>query len=306
MYDLIIVGGSAAGSAAAVYAARAQMNVKVVALDLGGEVVTSGEIGNWPGDNEVSGTELSERFNKQLEFNGVEPDVGVEVQTITKENGVFKLEGVKFGSEPVSYEAKTVLLTTGVHPRHLGVPGEEGLAQKGLSYCTTCDGPLFKDKVVTVIGGGNSANESGIMMSGIAKKVFVLTTNDDMTGEQVLIDKLKSKDNVEIINNATTTEIVGDQKVASVKYTDKDGNEQSVETDGVFVHIGLVPNSDMIKDLVQLEKGGYVGVDKFGATTVEGLYAAGDVVDLPYNQIVIAAGQGVTALLSIQSYLNSH
>jgi thioredoxin reductase len=306
MDDLIIVGGSAAGSSAAVYAARARMKFRVVALDLGGEVATSGEIGNWPGVNHTTGTELAQKFNEQLEFNGVKPDVGVEIRTITKQGDVFRLEGVRFGSDPVSYESRTVLLTTGVHPRHLDVPGEKEFYQKGVTYCTTCDGPLYKDKVVVTIGGGNSANESGIMLAGIAKKVYVLTIHDAMKGEAILIENLTSKPNVEIVTNATTLEILGNQKVTGVKYKDKAGKEQTLAVDGVFVHVGLIPNSAMVKDLVALNPLGYVPVDRLGATEMPGLYAAGDVIDHPYQQIAIAAGQGVTALLAIQSYLNSH
>ncbi|MBI3120286.1 MAG: FAD-dependent oxidoreductase [Candidatus Kerfeldbacteria bacterium] len=306
MHDLIIVGASAAGCSASVYAARAKMHFLLVAKDVGGEVASSGEIENWPGVNHTTGVELAEQFSKQLTHNHVEPEVSVEIQKIEKTGDTFVLTGLKDGSDPVQYEARTVLFATGVHPRHLNVPGEDTFYLKGVSYCTTCDGPLFKQKVVTTIGGGNSANESGIMMSGIASKVYVLTKNSDMQGEKTLIENLKSKSNVTIIPGATTTEIVGSTHVTGVKYTDASGTEQLLPTDGVFIHIGLIPNSSAVKDLVALDALGNVVIDAVGASSVPGLYAAGDVTNHPYKQIAIAAGQGVSGVLAIQSYLNSH
>lgn len=306
MDDLIIVGASAAGCAAAVYAARAKMQFRLVAKEVGGEVASSGEIENWPGVNHTTGVELAEQLSNQLAYNHVEPEVSVEIRKIERTGQTFVLTGMKNGSDPVRYETRAVLFATGVHPRHLNVPGEDTFYLKGVSYCTTCDGPLYKQKVVTTIGGGNSANESGIMMSGIASKVYVLTRNPGMEGEATLIENLKSKPNVTIIPNASTIEIVGTTHVTGVKYQDALGKELLLPTDGVFIHIGLVPNSSAVKDLVALDPLGNIVVDAVGASSVPGFFAAGDVTNHPYKQIVIAAGQGVSALLAAQRYLNSH
>ncbi|PJE51480.1 MAG: hypothetical protein COV29_00665 [Candidatus Yanofskybacteria bacterium CG10_big_fil_rev_8_21_14_0_10_36_16] len=319
-YDLIIIGGSAAATSAGIYAARRNLNFKIISKDFGGEVATSGEIGNWPGVNETTGTELSDKFREHLKFYGVEPEIGVEVDKITKqEDGTFCITAKKGSgstkagdkvSEPgesngstCDYVAKAVIVTTGVHPRELGIPGEKEFRNKGVSYCTTCDGPLFKDQVTVTIGGGNSALESALMLADVAKKAYVINKNPEFKGDKLLIDKLASK-NVEVISSASTTEIIGDKLVTGVKYTDKDGNEQHLETNGIFVHIGMVPNSNIVPENVEKSKFGNIVVDKNCATNVEGLYAAGDVTDVPFNQIVIAAGMGTTALLSAVNYLN--
>ncbi|MDP3964660.1 MAG: FAD-dependent oxidoreductase [bacterium] len=303
MLDLIIVGGAAAGTGAAVYAARAKMNFKVIAHDLGGEVANSGEIGNYPGFNETNGIELSQKFNDQLKFNEIDVETGVMVEKIEKTGTHFIVRG-KHGTQDKSYEAKSVILATGVHPRHLGVSGEDNLYQKGVSYCSTCDGPLFRNKVVATIGGGNTALESILLLSNIAEKVYAINKNADFKGEAVYIEKVKQLKNVEIISEAQTTGFIGDQMLKEVEYKDKDGAAKKIEVSGAFVHIGIIPNTGMVVDLGVLEPGGFVEANLLMETKVPGLFAAGDVVNIPYNQISIAVGQGVTALLTAQSYIN--
>ena len=320
MYDLIIIGGSAAATSAGIYAARRNLNFKIICKDFGGEVATSGEIGNWPGVNETNGFDLAEKFKEHLKFYGVEPEIGVEVEKIavqdggafcvTTKKGDTTMAGDKMAvpsgqSEPkCDYEAKAVIVATGVHPRELGLPGEKEFRNKGVSYCTTCDGPLFKGKVTATIGGGNSALESAIMLADISSKVYVINKNASFKGDQLLIDKLNSKKNVEIIYEAGTKAVIGDQMVKGIKYTDKSGAEKEAQVDGIFVHIGMVPNSNIVPDNVQKNNFGEITVNKNCETNVPGLYAAGDVSDVPFKQIVIAAGQGTTALLSVVNYLN--
>lgn len=306
MLDLLIIGGSAASTAAGIYAARRGLNFKIITKEFGGEVATSGEIGNYPGTGMTDGIKLADQFKEHLKLYKVNPEEGVEVEKITKqEDGNFciaiKSDGVK-----CDYVAKAVIVATGVHPRELSVPGEKEFRNKGVSYCTTCDGPLFAGRITTVIGGGNSALEAGLMLADIAQKVYVINKNATFKGDDVLIKNLSSKpkDKVEILYEAATTQVVGEQFVTGVKYKDKDGNEKEIKTDGIFVHIGMIPNSGIVPDNVEKNKFGEVKVNVKCETSVPGLYAAGDVTDIPYKQIVIAAGQGCAATLAAVEYLN--
>ncbi|MDP3731186.1 MAG: FAD-dependent oxidoreductase [bacterium] len=329
IYDLIIIGGSAAATAAGIYAARRNLNFKIITKDFGGEVATSGEIGNWPGINQTDGLTLSQQFKDHLKFYHVEPEEGIEVEKITKQDGglfciTAKQDGETMASDklpdgdPVAlkcdYLAKAVILTTGVHPRELNIPGEKEFRNKGVSYCTVCDGPLFSGKITAVIGGGNSALEAGLMLADISPKVYVINKNPQFKGEQVLIDKLNTKKNVEVIYNAKTMQIFGEQFVFGLKYVQQanEGSvvpnehegEQELKTEGIFVHIGMVPNSSLAPEGTEKNNFGEIIVNKNCETNIPGLYAAGDVTDVPHKQIVIAAGQGTIALLSAVNYLD--
>lgn len=319
-YDLVIIGGSAAATAAGIYAVRRNLKLKIITKEFGGEVATSGEIGNWPGVIKTDGLALADQFRAHLKSYGVEPEEGVEVEMITRQaDGVFcitakkdgeprmAVEKMPDGREPAlkcDYLARAVIITTGVHPRELSVAGEKELRNKGVSYCTVCDGPLFGGKVVAVIGGGNSALESGLMLADIASKVYIINKNPEFKGDQVLIDNLKSKSNVEIIYNANTAQIVGNEFVAGLKYSDGTGQVQELKLDGIFVHIGMLPNSGLIPPEVAKNSFGEIIVDANCQTNIPGLYAAGDVTNVPFKQIVIAAGQGTIATLSAVNYLN--
>ena len=322
MLDLLIIGGSAAATTAGIYGIRRGLNLKIITKDFGGEVATSGEIGNWPGDGMTDGITLADKFKKHLEYYKVDIEEGVSVEKITKQDdGTFCISAKKSGGTVMAaekmpdgksdtlkcdYIAKTVMVTTGVHPRELGIPGEKEYKNKGVSYCSTCDLPLFTGKTVTIIGGGNSALESALMGVDITKKVYVINKNATFKGDDVLIQKLTSqpKDKVEILYETGTKEIVGDKFVTGVKYTDKEGKEHELKTDGIMVHIGMVPNSGIVPDNVEKNPFGEIKVNTRCETNVPGLYAAGDVTDVAFKQIVIAAGQGCTATLSAVQYLN--
>lgn len=303
MDELIIVGGSAAGTAAAIYAARRNLKVRVVASNLGGEVATSGEIENWPGIVHTTGIELADMFEKHLRSYGVPIEVGVVIASIDKKGQHFILRGTKDG-QTIEYQATAVILTTGVHPRELGVPGEKELKNHGLSYCTVCDGPLFRGKQVVTIGGGNSALESAIMLAGIASQVTVVNKNVEMKGETVLLEKVGALPNVTMINLARTTKILGDKVVSGIEYTDKNAATQTLAAQGVFVHIGMIPNSQCAHG-IEKNTFGEIITNKLTETTIPGLFAAGDVTDIPFKQIAIAAGEGVTAALQATRYLNN-
>ena len=298
-YDLIIVGGSAAAATAGIYAARRNLKFKIISKDFGGEVSTSGEIGNWPGMSETNGIELAEKFKEHLKFYKADMEEGVEVVSIKKQEENF-LINTKSGD----YNANAVIVATGVHPKSLNIPGEKEFRNKGVSYCTTCDGPIFKDKTVATIGGGNSALESALMLADIAANVYVINKNPEFKGDQILIENLKKKQNVEVIYNAHTAEIFGDKFVTGFKYTDNDGKEGELKIDGAFIHIGMVPNSNIAPENVEKNNFGEIIVNQNCETNIPGLYAAGDVTNVPFKQIVIAAGQGCIAALSAVQYLN--
>lgn len=319
-YDLIIIGGSAAATSAAIYAARRGLNFKIITKEFGGEVATSGEIGNWPGQPHTDGIKLADDFLTHLKSLNIEPETGIWVEKITKqEDGTFCItaktdseqkmvsENLPDGGGEIvpkcDYIAKTVIVTTGVHPRELNVPGEKEFRNKGVSYCTTCDGPLFGGKVTAVIGGGNSALESALMLADISSKVYVINKNAEFKGDKVLIDNLAAKPNAEIIYNANTTEIVGGDFVTALKY-ENGGESKELPVEGIFVHIGMIPNSSLVPDSVAKDELGQIVVNANCETNLPGLYAAGDVTNVPFNQIVIAAGQGTIALLSAVNYLN--
>lgn len=307
MDDVIVIGGSAGATAAAIYLARRNMKFRVVSFDFGGEVAISGEIGNYPGFPMTDGIELSDKFREHLHTYGIEPELDVKIISVKKlAEGHFVVEGKKNNNgESVQYDARAVIIATGSKPRELGVPGEKEFRGKGLSYCTVCDGPLFGGKTVVTIGGGDSANESGIMMNAIAKKVYVLTKNQDMKGDSSLISRLKAGKNVRVIPNAVTTKVFGNTFVTGVEYEDAVTKEKKViEAQGVFVHIGMIPNSEFLPQEVSKNHSGEIMIDKNCMTSVPGIFAAGDVTEVPFKQIGVAVGQGTIAALSAVTYVN--
>ncbi|MBI2444609.1 MAG: FAD-dependent oxidoreductase [Candidatus Magasanikbacteria bacterium] len=311
MYDLIVIGGAAVGSAAGIYAARRKLNFLIIAKDLGGEVALSGAVNNWPGIIDIQGFDLAEKFAEHLKSYGVAADEGAEVISVKPEKNYHVVTAKNSAGEIKTYQTKTVIVGTGIHPRELGVPGEKPLLHHGVTSCTVCDGPLFTGKVTATIGAGNSALESALMMMEIASKVYLLTKypNTPATqggfpkGEAILIEKVKAAKNVEIIYEANTTEIVGDKVVTGLKYQDAAGQVQQIAVQGVMVHVGMIPNSQFI-DCVKKNAQGEIEVDLLGRTSCPGIFAAGDVTNIPYKQIAIAAGQGVTAALTAIDYLN--
>lgn len=311
MYDLIIIGGSAAGSSAAIYAARRKLNFKIVAMDTGGEVALSGEVANWPGILSIQGFELAQKFTEHVKSYGVEIDEGWKVEKITPVKKHYLLTAANGAGETKEIETKSVIIATGIHPRRLNVPGEKELDRKGITYCTVCDGPLFKNKTTVTIGSGNSALESVLMMATFAKKVYLLSKFPNTPeqnggfpkGENILIEKAKSTPNIEIIYEANTTAVLGTERVAGVKYKEKNGEEKELAVEGVMVHVGTIPNSQFVEK-VKKNKIGEIMIDEKCRTSLRGIFAAGDVTDVAYKQIGIAAGQGIIAALATIEYIN--
>ena len=303
-YDVLIVGGGPAGAAAAVYAARKGIRTGVAAERFGGQVNDTLAIENYISVLETDGP----KFAMALEAHAKAYDVDImnlqRADSIVPAAQLGGLIEVKLANGGV-LKSKTVILSTGARWRNVNVPGEQEYKNKGVAYCPHCDGPLFKGKRTAVIGGGNSGVEAAIDLAGIVAHVTVVEFADQLKADAVLVNKLKSLPNVTIHTNAQTTEITGaDGKVNGLKYKDRaTGEEHLVPLEGVFVQIGLVPNTEWLKGTVELSKFGEIVVDAKGHTNVPGVFAAGDCTTVPYKQIVIAAGDGAKAALSAFDHL---
>jgi alkyl hydroperoxide reductase subunit F len=302
-YDVLIIGGGPAGAAAAVYAARKGIRVGVAAERFGGQTNDTMGIENYPSVQETDGPKFAAALEAQTRSYGV--DI-MNLQRADKlvpapQGGLLEVVLANGGT----LKAKTVILSTGARWRNVNVPGEAEYKNKGVAYCPHCDGPLFKGKDVAVIGGGNSGIEAAIDLAGVVKYVTVIEFADQLKADAVLVKKLHSLPNVTVHTNAQTTEITGaDGKVNGLKYKDRaTGVEHHVALEGVFVQIGLVPNTEFLKGVVDLSKFGEIVVDAKGHTNVPGVFAAGDCTTVPFKQIVIAAGAGATAALSAFDHL---
>ena len=301
IYDSIIIGASAAGISSAIYLKRQGLDFLVITKDIGGEMALSGIVENYPGFVKTTGVELAQAFENHLKSYEITP-IFDEVVSLRKENNIFIVKTVNSDE----YYSKTVIVASGAKPKKLNVPGEEKFYNKGISYCSVCDLPLFKNKIVAIIGGGNSALESGIMANNICQKAYIINKNPKFKGDKILIEEIKKKEKVEIIYNALTQEIYGNQFVEGIKYLDLNTNEmKDLKVDGVFIHIGLKPNSEFIPDDWGIKNNyGEIIVDKFCQTSIPGFFAAGDVTDFPHKQIGVAVGQGIAVGLGVINYLN--
>jgi alkyl hydroperoxide reductase subunit F len=303
-YDVLIVGGGPAGAAAAVYAARKGIRVGVAAERFGGQVNDTMAIENYISVLETNGPKLAAELEAQVRHYGVDIMNLQRASQIVPATDKGGLTEVRLENGGV-LKAKSVILSTGARWRNVNVPGEAEYKNKGVAYCPHCDGPLFKGKRVAVIGGGNSGVEAAIDLAGIVEHVTLVEFADALKADAVLVNKLKSLPNVTIHTNAQTTEITGDgSKVNGLSFKDRaSGAEHNVPLEGVFVQIGLVPNTEFLKGTVELSKFGEIVVDAKGHTTVPGVFAAGDCTTVPYKQIIIAAGEGSKAALSAFDYL---
>lgn len=311
MLDLVIIGGAAAGSSAAIYAARRKLNFIMITDNIGGEVALSGVVNNWPGIIEIQGYELAQKFSEHVKSYNVKTDEGWRVEKIEPIKKHYLITAKNSTGEIKTHETKTVIIATGIHPRRLDIPNEKEMYQKGVTYCTVCDGPLFRNKVTATVGSGNAALESALMMANIASKVYLISKYSNTPennggfpkGEKILVDKIKQISNVEIIYNAKTTEILGDDRVAGLKYIDEHDEEKTIEAQGVMVHVGQIPNSQFV-DNAEKTRTGEIVVDAKCHTTLPGIFAAGDVTNIPYKQIGISTGQGIIAALAAIEYIN--
>lgn len=303
MYDVIIIGGGPAAVGAAVYAARKKLKTLVITWDFGGQSAVSASIENWIGDISLSGFDLAQKLEKHLkaqkEIEIVSPDKATKVSEIS--GGGFQVE-TESGK---AFDTKTVILASGSRRKRLGIPGEAKFEGKGVVFCSTCDAPLFPDKTVAVVGGGNAGLEAVVDLFPYAKKIYLIVRSNALKGDQITQDEVRRNPKVEILYNAESQEVLGDDFVTGLKYKDAvSGESKTINVEGVFVEIGAVPNSELVRGVVEINPAGEVLIDhKTGATSKLGIWAAGDVTDEVYKQNNISVGDAVKAALSAYNYL---
>ncbi|MEK7635670.1 MAG: FAD-dependent oxidoreductase [Patescibacteria group bacterium] len=303
MYDLIIIGAGPAGIAAGIYAARKKLKTLIISADIGGQPVIASKINNFIGFKSLSGVELKKALEEHLRsYEGIELKEGQKVSKIEKNGERFSITAE---NEEI-FETKTVLLAMGSRPRKLNVPGESKFEGRGVFYCSICDAPLMKNKIAAVVGGGNSGFYAVLDLISYASKIYVLEYSDSFKADPIYIDKAKESGRVEFITMAAAQEITGDGFVKNLKYQKRDtGENKEIDLDGVFVAVGYQPNNPLVKDLVKINNNGRVIINhQTQETSIPGIWAAGDVTDVLYNQINIAIGDAITAVLNIYDYLN--
>ncbi len=300
VFDVLVIGGGPASASSAIYAARKGLTTGIVADRIGGQVNDTADIENLIGVKKTTGPSLSTNLEEHIKDYNIDVMKGVRAEQLEKTD---KTVSVTLDNGAV-LETRSLIIGTGARWRKIGVPGEEKYTNKGVAYCPHCDGPLFEGKDVAVIGGGNSGIEAAIDLAGICKNVTVLEFSDTLKADSVLQERLKSLPNTQVITNAATKEITGDDRVNGLTYTDMQSKEDKhIDLDGVFVQIGLSPNTEWLGDSVQRNRMGEIEVDRLGNTNVPGVFAAGDCTDQRYKQIIISMGSGATAALSAFDYL---
>ena len=302
MYNLIIIGAGPAGMTAAIYAARRKINFLILSLDIGGQMNWSSEVDNYPGLPNVTGIQIVTKFNEHLKNYNIKVKTE-EVKDIIKKGKIFAVKTKKS-----VYETKTIIIASGKKPKKLNVPGEDILLGRGLSYCATCDAPLYKDKIVAVIGAGNSGLDAALHLSKYAKKIYLMDIQPKISGETYLKDRVSAETKISFIGNAKIKSVIGKNFVEAIKYEIK-GEEKILPVQGIFVETGLIAKVDFA-NIVKKNKWGEIMIfrstktNEENMTNIPGIFAAGDVTDIPANQIVASAGDCCKAVLAVLYYLN--
>ena len=301
LYDVTVIGSGPAAVSAAIYAARKGLNVAMIGVKIGGQVLDTNEIENIIGTVSTTGAKFAETLETHLKEHEIAFKEGHLVKEI-KEEGKDKILITDDGK---SYKTKTVIVATGAKPRSLNIPGEAEYVGKGVHYCSTCDGPFYKGLNVAVIGGGNSGVEAALDLSGIAKSVTLIEFMPELKADKVLQEKLAEQSNVKTILNSATVRVNGNEFVESIVYKSRETNEEkTLNVEGMFVEIGLSPRSEVVKDLVETNKIGEIVINpENNSTSVAGIFAAGDVTSIRQKQIIIAMGEGAKAALGAFEYL---
>lgn len=300
IYDLAILGAGPAGISAAIYAARARLNTLWIERKFaqGGQIVDTYEVDNYPGLPGINGMDLGEKMAAHAEKLGLSP-LRENVISVEDEDGIKVIRTKKN-----EYRARAVILAFGAAHRTLGIPGEESLSGMGVSYCATCDGAFFRDRTVAVIGGGNVAAEDAILLSRTCKKVYVIHRRDQMRADQILQEKLFACENVEMIWDTVPVSIEGEEMVSGIKLQNKKtGEEKELSLDGVFIAVGIVPNTELFRNLVKLNESGYIVAGEDCVTSTPGIFAAGDIRTKQLRQVITAAADGANAVTSAERIL---
>jgi alkyl hydroperoxide reductase subunit F len=300
LYDMLIVGGGPSAMSAAVYAARKMINLAILTIDFGGLMNETSEIENYLGFQNINAKDLVSRFEEHVKSFEIPASYGIPVKEIKKRDNTFSI----FLEDGTSYSGRTIIYATGERHRELSVPGGKEFVGKGISYCATCDAPLFKNKKVIIVGGGNSAFTTALDLTRVNAEIILVNAQKGWQVDEILKQRVKKYDKVHFLDNHEIIRIEGKDKVESSIIKNRDtGEEKRIDIDGIFIEIGLVPNSAPIRNLVELNEQGEVIVDCLCRTSVPGFFSAGDVTSVPYKQIIISAGEGAKAALSAYDYL---
>lgn len=299
IYDVLVIGGGPAALNAVLYAARKKLKVAVITDDIGGQIVTSSSIENWIGDIDIKSSVLVNRFYDHVQQFDIPIKKNTKVTSITHEELIKQISC----TDGKTYQAKSIIVATGKSPRPLGIPGEKEFVGRGVAYCTTCDGPIFENKKVVVVGGGNSGVEAAIDMLSYASEVVIVQNLSELTSDAVLKEKVLNDSRVSVVYDSVCLRIEGIDAVDKlmVKNT-KTNTEEIIKTDGIFVEIGLIPASNFVLDSIK-NKMGEIEINADCSTKIKGIFAAGDVTTVPFKQVVIAAGEGAKAALAVYNYV---
>ena len=297
IYDLIIIGAGPAGITASVYAARKRLDFLVISLDIGGQAAWSGDIENYTGYQFITGPELTLKFEEHMRRYDTALKENEEVLEVKKSGEIILVK-----TDKTDYQSRSVIIASGKKSKELAVAGEKKFKNRGLTYCATCDGPLFSAKIVAVIGGGNSALDAALQLTKIAKQVYIINNTAELGGDAIMRQKLRAATNVVILNNSEVLSVLGDKFVSSIKIKSS-GQEKELAVQGVFVEIGLTPNVAFAKNVEKNQKN-EIKINLRNESNIPGIFAAGDVTEIPEKQIIIAAGEGAKAALSVVHYLS--
>lgn len=300
MYDVIIIGSGPAGLSAAIYGQRARLNTLVLEKQplSGGQILDTYEVDNYPGLPGMNGFDLGMKLREHADTMGAS----------FVQNGVTKVEkteeGFRVYTNKDTYDTRTVVFATGASHRKLMAPGEERLAGRGVSYCATCDGAFFRDKVTAVVGGGDVALGDALFLARVCKKVYLIHRRDQLRGAGILQEQVKKAENIEIIWDTQVEEILGEEQVEKIRlYNKKEDSRRELPVDGVFVAVGIIPNSQLAEGLVSLDAGGYIVAGEDGRTSLDGVFAAGDVRTKQLRQVITAAADGANVITSVEHFL---
>jgi len=295
IYDLIVIGAGPAGITASIYAARKKMSLLVLSKDIGGQTAWSGDIENYTGYQFITGLELTKRFKDHIDTYGIKVNEGEEILSIKKDRDVILIK-----TDKAQYQAKTIIVASGKMPRQLGVKGEKEFKGKGIAYCATCDGPIFANKSVAIIGGGNSALDAAIGLEKIANKIYIINIEKTLTADAIMQEIIKKSNKITVLNESKVISVKGEKFVQAIEIEQSD-SKKDIAVEGVFVEIGLIPNSGFTEGMNK-NSSNEIMVNCACETNVPGIFAAGDVTNVPEKQIIVAAGEGAKAALSAFRY----